>query len=96
MDLNVLEHLCAELIQSDNERSEILAALSDSELKDVYLDVLRQLGLELVCGLDSHSHWMFDSLIICSNQGPIHGAETAFYAVLCEMDRRGVEEPDVA
>jgi hypothetical protein len=41
-----------------------LAALSDGELKDAYLDVSRQLGLELVCGLDSHSHWMADLLLI--------------------------------
>jgi hypothetical protein len=73
-----------------------LAALSDGELKDAYLDVLRQLGLELVCGVDSHSHWISEVLVIVANQGPIHAAETAFYAILCEMDRRGVDEPDVA
>jgi uncharacterized circularly permuted ATP-grasp superfamily protein len=64
MDLNFLERLCTELVQSNCERSEILAALSDGELKDAYLDVSRQLGLELVCGLDSHSHWMADLLLI--------------------------------
>jgi hypothetical protein len=96
MDLTFLEHLCAELIQSDNERSEILAALSDAELKDAYHGVSRQLGLELLCGLDSHSHWLSDLLVIVANQGPIHAAETAFYAILCEMDQRGVAEPDVA
>ena len=96
MDLNFLEHLCTELVQSNCERSEILAALSDGELKDAYLDVLRQLGLELVCGVDSHSHWISEVLVIVANQGPIHAAETAFYAILVEMDRRGVDEPDVA
>ena len=96
MNLDFLEALCTELVQSDCERSEILAALSDGELKDAYLDVLRQLGLELVCGVDIHSHWISEVLVIVANQGPIHAAETAFYAILCEMDRRGVDEPDVA
>jgi len=96
MDLNFLEHLCTELVQPDCERSAILAALSDDALKTVYVDVLHQFGLELICGLDSHSHWMSDSLLICTNLGPIHGAAIVFYAILCEMDRRGVDEPDVA
>lgn len=96
MNLEFLEALCNELVRSNCERSEILAALTDAELKDAYLDVLRQLGLELVCGVDSHSHWTCDFLMIVANQGPIHAAETAFYAILCEMDRRGVDEPDVA
>ena len=95
MNLTFLEFLCNELVQSDCERSEILAALSDGELKDAYLDVLRQLGLELVCGVDSHSHWTCDFLMIVANQGPIHACQTAFYAVLVEMERRGVDEPDV-
>ena len=96
MNLEFLEALCNELVQSDCERSEILAALTDAELKDAYLDVLRQLGLELVCGVDSHSHWINDLLVIVANQGPIHACETAFYAILVELDRRGVDEPDVA
>jgi len=57
MNLQWLEDLCAELIQPGCERSAILAALSDSELQDAFIDVSRQLGLELVCGVDSHSHW---------------------------------------
>ena len=96
MDLNFLEHLCAELVQSDDERSATLSAMPDVELQTVYVDVLHQLGLELIIGLDAHSHWLSDLLVICSNQGPIHAAETAFYAVLCEMDRRGVDQPDGA
>jgi|BarGraIncu00222A_1022003.scaffolds.fasta_scaffold151396_2 hypothetical protein len=96
MNLQFLEDLCDELLQSDCERSAILAALSDSELQTVYFDILQQLGLELVCGVDSHSHWMFDSLVICTNLGPIHAAETAFYAILVELDRRGVDRPDAA
>ena len=95
MNLDSLEALCLELVQSDSETSATLAAQSDAELQDTYLDVLRQLGWELVIGVDAHSHWMSDSLVISSNLGPIHGAETAFYAILCEMDRRGVDEPDV-
>jgi hypothetical protein len=96
MNLKCLEDLCDELLRSDCERSAILAALTDAELKDAYLDVLRQFGLELVCGVDSHSHWMSDFLLIVANQGPIHACETALYAVLVELDRRGVDEPDVA
>jgi hypothetical protein len=96
MNLNFLADLCDELLRSNCERSAILAALSDSELKDVYLDVLRQFGLELVCGVDSHSHWTCDFLMIVANQGPIHACQTAFYAVLVEMERRGIDEPNVA
>ena len=98
MNLQFLEDLCDELLQSDNERSAILAALTDAELQAVYVDVLRQFGLELVIGVDDdeHSSWMSDSLVIGSNLGPIHASETAFYAILVEMERRGVEEPDVA
>jgi hypothetical protein len=70
--------------------------MSDAELKDTYVDVLQQFGLELVIGVDAHSHWMFDSLIICSNLAPIHAAQTLLYAVLVELDRRGIDEPDVA
>ena len=98
MNLQFLEDLCDELLQSDNERSAILAALTDAELQAVYVDVLRQFGLELVIGVDDdeHSSWMSDSLVIGSNLGPIHASQTAFYAILVEMERRGVEEPDVA
>ena len=95
MNLNFLAHLCDELLQY-NERSPTLSAMSDAELQTLYVDVLHQFGLELICGVDSHSHWMNDLLVIVANQGPIHAAETAFYAILCEMDRRGVDEPDVA
>jgi hypothetical protein len=96
MDLTFLEHLCAELLQSDNERSAILAALSDDGLRTVYVDVLHQFGLELICGVDSHSHWTCDFLMIVANQAAIHAAETAFYAILLEFERRGIDEPDVA
>ena len=96
MDLNFLEHLCSELVQPGCERSAILAALSDDALKTVYVDVLHQFGLELICGVDSHSHWTCDFLMIVANQGQIHAAETAFYGVLLELERRGIDEPDVA
>ena len=33
-----------------------------------------------------------DLLVIGSNQEPIHASQTAFYAILVEMDRRGGEE----
>ena len=69
-------------------------AQSDAELQDAYLDVLRQFGLELVCGVDSHSHWMNDLLVIVANQGPIHASQTAFYAILVELDRRGLDWPE--
>jgi hypothetical protein len=96
MNLEFLEALCNELVQSDCERSAILAALSDAELQDAYVDVLHQFGLELVCGVDAHSHWLSDLLVIGSNLGPIHAAQTAFYAILVEMDLRGVDWPDGA
>ena len=95
MNLQFLEDLCAELVQSDCERSEILAALSDGELKDAFVDVSHQLGLELVCGVYEHSHWLSDLLVIGSNLGPIHASQTAFYAILVELDRRGLDWPDV-
>ena len=93
MNVQQLEDLCIQLVQSDCDRSESLAALSDLELQDAYLNVLRQLGWELVIGVDSHSHWMSDSLLIYANQGAIHLCKTAFYALLVEMDRRGGERP---
>ena len=96
MNLEFLEDLCNELLQSDNERSATLSAMSDAKLQKIYVDVLHQFGLELICGVDAHSHWMFDSLVICSNQGPIHASQTVFYAILVEMDRRRVDRPDVA
>lgn len=87
-----LEDLCIALVQSDSDRT--LAALSDGELQDAYVDVLHQFGLELVIGVDEHSHWMSESLLVYGNQGAIHLCETAFYAILCELDRRGVDRPD--
>jgi hypothetical protein len=95
MNLNFLAGLCDELLQY-NERSPTLSAMSDAELQTVYVDVLRQFGLELICGVDIHSHWMNDLLVIVANQGPIHACQTAFYAILVELERRGVDEPDVA
>jgi hypothetical protein len=69
MNLQFLADLCAELVQPDCERSAILAALTDDELRDAYINVARQFGLELVCGVYEHSHWMSDLLVIVSNQG---------------------------
>src|ERR1019366_6492410 len=94
MNLGFLEDLCIELVQSDCDRSELLVALSDAELQDTYLDVLTQFGLELVCGVDENSSWMSDLLVIEGNQGAIHACQTVFYAILVEMDRRGVDRPD--
>ena|ERR1017187_6492176 len=96
MNLDFLEDLCNELVQSECENSAILSAMSDAELQTAYVDVLQQFGLELVCGLDEQSCWMSDLLVIGGNQGPIHACQTAFYAVLVEMDRRGVDRPDGA
>lgn len=95
MNLQFLEDLCDELLQSACERSAILAALSDAELQDAYVDVSRQFGLELVFGVYEHSHWLSDLLVISSNLGPIHASQTAFYAILVELDRRGLDWPDV-
>jgi hypothetical protein len=96
MTIQQLENLCDELLlQPDGERSAILAALSDAKLQDAYARVLAQFGLELVIGLDEHSSWMSDLLVIGGNQGPILACQTAFYAVLVEMDRRGIHPGDV-
>jgi|SRR5271157_3669831 len=95
MNLQFLEDLCDELLQSDCERNGILAALTDAELQDSYVDVLRQFGLELICGVYEHSSWMSDLLVIGGNQGQIHACQTAFYAILVEMDRRGIDRPNV-
>ncbi len=92
MNLAFLENLCDELLQSDNERSATLSAMSDAELQTVYVDVLHQFGLELICGVDEHSRWMCDLLLIGGNQGPIHACQTAFYAILVEMDRRRIDQ----
>jgi hypothetical protein len=96
MNLQFLEFLCNELLQSNNERSATLSAMSAAELQTLYVDVLHQFGLELICGVDAHSRWMSDSLVIGSNLGPIHAAETAFYSILVELERRGVDWPDGA
>ena len=95
MNLQFLEDLCDELLQSDCERNAVLAALTDAELRDAYVDVLQQFGLELICGAYEHSSWMSDLLVIGGNQGPIHACQTAFYAILVEMDRRGIDRPNV-
>jgi hypothetical protein len=94
MNLTLLEDLCDELLVSDSEASAILSSMSDAELQDAYVDVLQQFGLELVIGVDERSRWMSDLLVIDGNQGPIHACQTAFYAILCEMERRGVDLPD--
>ena len=95
MNLEFLQTLCTELLQSNNERSATLSAMCDTALQTLYVDVLHQFGLELICGVDSHSHWMNDLLVIVANEGPIHACQTAFYAILVELERRGVDEPDV-
>jgi hypothetical protein len=69
--------------------------MSDAELQTVYADVSRQFGLELVCGVYEHSHWLSDLLVIGSNLGPIHASQTALYAILVELERRGLDWPDV-
>src|ERR1035438_8376718 len=91
MNFQQLEDLCIELAQSDCDRT--VATLTNAELQDAYVAILRQYGLELIIGVYEHSHWMSDSLLIFSNQGPIHLCQTAFYAIFFEMDRRGVERP---
>ena len=87
MNLQFLEGLCDELLQSDCERSAVLAALTDAELQDAYVDVLQQFGLELVIGVDENSSCMSDLLVVGGNQGPIHACQAVFYAVLVEMER---------
>ena len=96
MNLQFLEDLCNELLRSNNERSATLSAMSDAELQVAYADVLRQYGLELVIGVDEHSSWMGDVLVIGANEGPIKACAAAFLAILVEMDRRGVDRPDVS
>jgi len=94
MDLTFLAHLSAELIEPGCERSEILAALDDLELRNAYFDVQHQLGLELTCGLYEHSHSFPGMLVIAANLGPIFASQTSFYAILQELDRRGLDWPD--
>lgn len=94
MTLYQLEDLCYRILESDNDTSAVLAAFSDGELQDAYADVLHQWGLELVIGVDAHSHWMSDSLLVYSNQAAIQLCQTAFYAVLCELEKRGIDRPD--
>jgi hypothetical protein len=93
MTLDQLENLCDDLLVSDSDTSEILAALSDEELRTAYSDVLRQWSLELAVGAYENSSWLGDILVIGCNQGPIHASETAFYAILVELGRRGVDRP---
>jgi hypothetical protein len=96
MTLQELEELCCELLQCDSETGAILSAMSDTELQAAHDDVVRQYGLELVIAADEHSNWMGELLIIGANQGQILACQAAFYAILVEMDRRGVDRPDVA
>lgn len=92
MNLEQLENLCCDLLASDSDT--MLAALSDSELQDAYVDVLRQYGLELVCGAYDNSTWMGGVLMIAGNEGPIKACAAAFLAILVELDRRGVDRPE--
>jgi hypothetical protein len=94
MNFQFLEDLCDELLQSDCGKSALLAALTDAGLREAYFDILQQLGLELAIGVDEHSSWMCDLLLIGGNQGPIHASQTAFYAILVELERRGLDLPD--
>lgn len=95
MTIQQLEKLCDELLLNpDGDRSEILAALSDEELRTAYSDVLRQWGLELCCGAYENSTWMGGVLMIAGNEGPIKASATAFLAILVEFDRRCIR-PDV-
>jgi hypothetical protein len=91
MTLQQLEDLCYEIVGSDSA----LAALSDAELQAAYTDVLRQYGLELVCGAYENSGWMGDLLMIGANEGPIKACAMAFLSILVELDRRGVEYPNL-
>jgi len=93
MTLQFLEELCDELLQPDCERSAILTALSDPELKDAYVDVLHQCGLELVCGAYEHSSWMGDLLLIGANEGPIKVLRQRFSPSSVEFNRRGIDRP---
>lgn len=95
MTLQQLEEFCYELAFSDTDTSAVLAALSDAELQLAYADVLRQYGLELVIGVDEHSSWMGNVLVIGANEGPIKACAMAFLAVMVEMERRGVGQPDL-
>jgi hypothetical protein len=94
MTLQQLEDLCYGIVASDSNTS-ALAALSDAELQAAYMDILRQYGLELVCGAYESSTWMGDLLMIGANEGPIKACAMAFLAILIELDRRGVERPDL-
>jgi hypothetical protein len=94
MTLHQLEDLCYELAFSDDDTSAVLAALSDTELQAAYTDVLRQYGLELVCGAYENSGWMGELLMIGANEGPIKACAMAFMAVLLELERRGNDRPD--
>ncbi len=94
MTLQQLENFCYELLDSGADTN-ALAALSDAELQDAYTDVLRQYGLELVCGAYEDSTWMGGMLMIAGNEGPIKALAAAFLGVLVEIDRRAIKRPDV-
>jgi hypothetical protein len=96
MTLQQIEDLCYGILDSDSETSAVLAAFSDADLQAAYTDVLRQYGLELVCGAYEYSGWMGDLLMIGANEGPIKACAMAFLAILVELDRRGVDRPDLA
>ena len=96
MTFDQLNHLCDEILQSDSDRSALLASLSDAELQSAYVDVFRQYGLELVIGTEEKSTWMSDVLVIGANQGPIFACAAAFQAILLELSRRKLEPLVVA
>ena len=49
MNFQQLEDLCIELAQSDCDRT--VATLTNAELEDAYVAILRQYGLELIIGV---------------------------------------------
>jgi hypothetical protein len=91
MTLEQLENLCDELLVPDCDVTPLLSAFTDAELLDAYDGVLRQYGLELVCGAYENSTWMGGVLMIAGNEGPIKALAAAFLAILAEMDQRGIE-----
>jgi hypothetical protein len=96
MTFDQLNHLCDEILQSDSDRSALLASFSDTELHDAYVDVFRQYGVELVIGAEEKSTWMCELLVIGSNQGPIFACAAAFQAILLEMSKRQMDPLVVA
>ncbi|MGA2135696.1 MAG: hypothetical protein ABSH50_25675 [Bryobacteraceae bacterium] len=97
MTFSQLNCLCDEILQSDSDRSHLLASFSDLELQRAYVDTLRQFGVELAVGIEANSNWILpEVLMIGGNPGPIHACQAAFEAIRLEMSRRKVDPPNVA